>query len=80
MVQIAVSDELARAIVEAGPNAVLVNSHGLPLAHLTPVEYSGPIGMTEEHYAELQRRMANDDGTRYTWAEVKAHLHSLAPE
>ncbi len=80
MVQIAVSDDLARAIVEAGPNAVIVNSHGFPLAHLTPVEYHGPIGMTDEHVAELQRRMAEDDGTRVTLAEVLVRLRSLAPE
>jgi hypothetical protein len=80
MVQITVTDELARAIAEAGPTAILVDSSGRALAQVTPVEHADPIAMTEEHLAELERRMADDDGTRYTWAEVKQHLRSLAPE
>jgi hypothetical protein len=80
MVQITVSDELARAIVEAGADAVLVNSHGVALGRVTPVEYDGPIGMTEEHYEELRRRMSEDDGTRYTISEIIERLRALAPE
>jgi hypothetical protein len=80
MVQITVNDDLARAIVEAGSAAILVDSSGLAVAHVTPIEHSGPIGMTDEHLAELERRMANDDGTRYTWPQVLEHLRSLAPE
>jgi hypothetical protein len=80
MVQITIDDELARAIVQAGSAAILVNSNGQALAHVTPMEHAGPIGMTDEHTAELKRRMAEDDGTRYTWPEVKEYLRSLAPE
>lgn len=80
MVQITVNDELARAIAEAGPTAILVDSRGRALAHITPVEPGQPIGMSKEHVAELQRCMAEDDGTRYTWGEVQEHLRSLAPE
>lgn len=80
MVQITVDEELARAIVEAGPGALLVDLCGRPLARVSPVEQVAPIGMTDVHLAELERRMASDDGTRYTWAEVQQHLHSLAPE
>jgi hypothetical protein len=80
MVQITVSDDVARAIAEAGSLAMLVDTQGRPLAHVTPVEPKRAIGMTEEHLAELERRMANDDGTRYTLAEVMDYLHSLAPE
>jgi hypothetical protein len=32
--------------------------------------------MTAEHWEEIQRRMADDDGTRYTWDEVKEHLRT----
>jgi hypothetical protein len=80
MVQITVNDELARAISEAGSVAILVDSSGRALAHLTPIEQFGPIGITDEHLAELDRRMANDDGTRYTWPQVLEHLRSLSPE
>jgi hypothetical protein len=80
MVQITVSDELARAIADAGSLVTLVDSRGRALAHATPLEPTRAIGMTDEHLAELERRVANDDGTRYTWAEVKEHLRSLATE
>jgi hypothetical protein len=80
MVQITVSEELARAITEAGSVVTLVDSRGRALAHATPVEHTQAIGITEEHLREVERRMANDDGTRYTWAEVKEYLHTLAPE
>jgi hypothetical protein len=80
MVQITVNDELARAIAEAGTSAILVDASGRALAHVTPIEQAGPIGMTEEHLAELGRRMAEDDGTRYSWPQVLEHLRSLAPE
>jgi hypothetical protein len=36
--------------------------------------------MTPEHIAELKRRMAEDDGTRYTLSEVLERLRTLAPE
>ena len=80
MVQITINDELARAIAEAGPAAILVDSSGRALAHVTPMEHAGPIGITDEYLAELERAIASDDGTRYTWAEVKEQLRSLAPE
>jgi hypothetical protein len=80
MVQIKIDDDLARAIVEAGPAAILVDSSDRAVAHVTPIEQYGPIGITEAHLAELDRRMAEDDGTRYTWPEVLEHLRALAPE
>ena len=80
MVQITVNDELARAIVEAGTAAILVDSMGRALAHVTPIDHTGPIGMTDEHLAELERVMAEDDGTRFTWPQVLEHLRSLAAE
>jgi hypothetical protein len=80
MVQITISDELAQAITEAGQLVTLVDSSGRALAHATPVEPVGPIGMTEEHCAELERRRREDDGTRFTWEQVKEHLRTLAAE
>jgi hypothetical protein len=80
MVQITVSDELAQAIVSAGTIATLVDGRGRTVAHVSPVEHIRPIGMSEEHLMEIERRMANDDGTRYTWAEVQEHLRALSPE
>jgi len=80
VVQITVSDELARAITEAGSSVTLVDSRGRALAHVTPVEPTAPLGISDEHLEEIERRMANDDGTRYTWDEVKSQLRALAPE
>jgi hypothetical protein len=82
MVEIPVSHEIARAIIDAGSFAVLVDPHGQKVAKVAPFEesQSGPIGMTEEHIKELKRRMAEDDGTRYVFSEVIARLRALAPE
>ena len=81
MVQITVSDDLARAISEAGPFVALVDANGRTLGHVAPpgMQLAGPIGMTDEHMAELERAVAEDDGTRYSWSQVKEHLRSLAP-
>jgi hypothetical protein len=80
MVQIQITDELADAIAKIGTVAVLVDSGGRAIGHVTPLERSGPIGMTEEHVAELQRRMANDDGTRYKFSDIIDRLRAMAPE
>lgn len=84
MVQITVTDELAQAIAEAGPLVTLVDSRGHNIGQIIPVEFQsagpGPIGMTAEHLAEIKRRMAEDDGTRYTFAEVIERVRALAPE
>ena len=82
MVQITVTDELARAIAEAGPLVTLVDSHGRTVGQITPIqaETAVPLGMTAEHWEELQRRMAEDDGTRFPLAEVMVRVRALAPE
>ena len=36
--------------------------------------------ISDKEWAEIQRRMANDDGTRYTHAEMMDRLRALAPE
>jgi hypothetical protein len=82
VVQITVSDDFARQIAGAPLPIVLVDSHGRALGQINrledfPVESSA---ISDEDWAEIQRRMANDDGTRYSWAEVKQHLRSLVKE
>jgi hypothetical protein len=82
MVQITVTDELAKAIAQAGPFVTLVESTGRTVGQVAPpgTVLSGPIGITDEYLAELERVRAEDDGVRYSWAEVKEHLRSLTPE
>jgi hypothetical protein len=82
MVQITVSDDLAREIAKAGPFVALVAPNGRTIGHVAPVgsKLSGPIGITDEYLAELERTKAEDNGIRYSWAEVKQHLRSLTQE
>ncbi|HEX5472443.1 MAG TPA: hypothetical protein VFW73_11180 [Lacipirellulaceae bacterium] len=82
MIQITVSDELARAISQAGPFVTLLDSNGTTVGQVAPPgsQLRGPIGISDEYLAELERIRAEDDGKRYSWAEVKEHLRSLAPE
>ncbi len=82
MVQITVSDELAQAIAHAGPFVTLVDPNGRTLGQVAPpgTQLSGPIGITDDYLAELERIRAEDDGVRYSWTEVKEHLRSLAQE
>jgi hypothetical protein len=82
MTQITVTDELARAIAQAGSFVTLVDSNGRTIGQVTPLNSSleGPLGMTDEHLTELERRMAEDDGTRYAFAEVIERVRGLAAE
>jgi hypothetical protein len=82
MVQITVTDELAQAIANAGSLVTLVDPSGRALGQFAPFQTGtpGPIGMTDDHIEELKRRMANDDGTRYSWAEVIERVRALSPE
>jgi hypothetical protein len=82
MIQITVSDVEARAISEASPPFVIVDPQGKPLGQITPVDpdIAARAAMSAEEWDEIKRRMAEDDGTRYTWAEVKEYLRTLAPE
>jgi hypothetical protein len=74
MVQIAVSDDLARAITEAGSLVMLVDSRGQALGQITPIEQSEcPHGMTIERWNEIKRRMENP-GDYSTLQEIKERL------
>ena len=82
MIQITVSDVQARVITESSPPFVVVDPQGKPLGQITPVDpqtAAGP-GISAEEWAEIKRRMANDDGTRYTLAEIMERVRALAPE
>jgi len=80
MVQITVNDELARQIAGAQFPIVLVDERGRELAKLGPVDQdpSGQATMSDNEWAEIKRRMATDNGVRYTTAEVLEHLRTLA--
>ena len=82
MVQITIDDNLAQAIALAGEFVTLVDSRGNEVAQFATIESkeATPLGMTPEHLAEIERRMKEDDGTRFTWAEVMDRLRSLDTE
>lgn len=84
MVQIAVSDELARQIAGAPLPVVLVDSRGRELGQLTrrnvtpPAE--SPSDADDDDWAEAKRRMEQakrEGGPFYTTKEVLEHLKSL---
>jgi hypothetical protein len=82
MTQITVPDELAQLIVGASPPIVIVDPSGRALGQIGPLtsNTAAQEAISDEEWAEIQQTMANDDGTRYSWAEVKEHLRALARE
>jgi hypothetical protein len=74
MVQITVSDDLARAIVAAGSPVTLVDSSGRPLGDITPIGKSEfPLGMTGERLSEINRRM-QEPGNYVPYQTIKERL------
>jgi hypothetical protein len=74
MIQITVSDELARAIAEAGSLVTLVDSRGRALGQVTPIEQSEcPRGMTTERWKEIKRRMQHP-GQYVPYQAIKERL------
>jgi hypothetical protein len=74
MVQITISDELARAIAEAGSLVTLVDSRGHALGQITPIEESKcPPGVTSERWSEIKRR-TQKPGTYLSYQEIKDRL------
>jgi hypothetical protein len=82
MIQIAVSDVEAQAICESATPVVVVDPQGKPLGQITPVDpqIAAQPGIPAERLAEIKRRMANDDGSRYTLSEIMERVRALAPE
>jgi hypothetical protein len=79
MTVVTLSDEQARLIGEATAPVVLVDSKGQRVGRVTKLALP-PDAPEAEVVAEIKRRMAEDDGTRLTHAEVMAHLRGLADE
>jgi antitoxin (DNA-binding transcriptional repressor) of toxin-antitoxin stability system len=74
MVQITVSDDLARAIAEAGPLVTLVDSSGRAVARVAPIGGTErPPGMSEERWKEIQSRLQSP-GTYVSYEEMKARI------
>lgn len=74
MVQITVSDALARAIAEAGPLVTLVDSRGRAVARVAPIAGAErPFGMSEERWGEIQRRLETPGGY-VSYSEMKKRL------
>jgi len=78
MTHITISDEQARLIGEANSPIVLVDSRGHKVATATAYHRLPDDASEEEVIAEINRRIATDDGARYTHAEVMARLRELA--
>lgn len=82
MTLIPVNDELAQLIDGAQAPVVLVNSKGERLGRVTPAKAATlPDDATDEEVvAEIKRRMAADDGTRYSFSDLLQRLHEQFPE
>ncbi len=80
MTVIPISDEQARLIGAATMPIVLVDPRGREVGKVSPASTLAPDATEEQVIAEIQCRMAADDGTRYTHAEVMARLRELASE
>ena len=88
MVQITVSDELARQIAGASLPVVLVDSRGQELGEITrrsisPSRAEERNDADDDEWAEAQRQMEiyrREGGSFYTTKEVLDHLKSLEKE
>lgn len=80
MTVVTLSDEQTRVIGEATSPIVLVDPQGCEVATATHINILPADASEEEVVAEIYRRMATDDGQRFSHAEVMAHLRSLAPQ
>lgn len=84
MVQITVSDDLARQIAGAPLPIVLVDSQGRKLGQIAPtVGAEAQADSAEDEWSEAKRQMEifrREGGTIYTTQEVLSHLESLEKE
>lgn len=79
MTIITLNDEQARLIGGANAPIVLVDPDGRQIGTATALQPLSDDASEDEIIAEIKRRMAADDGQRYTHAEVMAQLRALAP-
>jgi hypothetical protein len=80
MTLIPINDDIARLIGEATGPVILVDTNGRHVGNVTRFKILPPDASEEEVVAEIRRRMADDDGIRYTHTEVMSHLRSLTGE
>lgn len=80
MIRIVLTDEQAEAIAAASEPIDLVDGSGRMLGRMTPPPRHELTPEEAAEIAEIKRRMACDDGTRRTTAEVLERLRALAPE
>ncbi|MGD9634003.1 MAG: hypothetical protein AB7G28_23255 [Pirellulales bacterium] len=88
MVQITVSDDLARQIAGAPLPIVLVDSQGRRLGQISrmsapTVSADAQADAVEDEWSEAKRQMdifRREGGTFYTTQEVLSHLESLEKE
>jgi hypothetical protein len=78
MTFVTLSSEQVRIIGEATSPIVLVDPDGREVGQIALG--AGPsLESDEAVLAEVKRRMANDDGTRMTHAQVMDYLRALTP-
>jgi hypothetical protein len=80
MTLVTLSDEQVKLIGEATSPIMLVNSAGRKVGKVTPLNVPPSDATEMEVVAEIRRRMAEDDGTRFTHSEVMDHLRTLASQ
>ena len=78
MTFVTLSTEQVRIIGEATSPIVLVDPDGREVGQIA-VGAIPSLASEEEVIAEVKQRMANDDGTRLTHAQVMDHLRALTP-
>jgi hypothetical protein len=82
MIRLTLTDEQAQLIAGASQPIDVVDSQGRALGKIapTPQNQSDPGAISDADLAEIKRRMAADDGTRFTMPEMLEHLRTLASE
>ncbi|MFO0790430.1 MAG: hypothetical protein U0805_13330 [Pirellulales bacterium] len=81
MTQITVPSDIALQILSATSPIVLVDPSGRALVQFDAREVGvSSARFTDADIAEVKEKMKHDDGVRYTWTQVKQHLHSLVGE
>jgi hypothetical protein len=76
MTFVTLSPEQVRMIGEATSPIVLVDSDGREVGQVAVGAISS-LASDEEVVAEVKQRIANDDGTRLTHAQVMDHMRAL---